>query len=137
MLFGYVFNITIVSALINVFLSFTQSQAEDFYTGLLVPLAVIVIILIFMRVPAVRAWGDRILQKITDRIIGRTASFNTVMPLDYIGSDSIALVTLGTVHVCYALGHQAYGGDGHSGDVGRKGGEKTRPGRSGNHFRDR
>ena len=97
MLFGYVFNITIVSALINVFLSFTQSQAEDFYAGLLVPLVVIAIILIFMRVPAVHAWGDRILEKVTDRILGRTASFNTVMPLDYIGTDSIALVTLNDI----------------------------------------
>ncbi len=97
MLFGYVFNITIVSALINVFLSFTKSQAEDFYVGLLIPLAVVAIILVFMRVPAVHAWGDRILQKITDRLIGRTASFNTVMPLDYIGTDSIALVTLNDI----------------------------------------
>lgn len=94
MLFGYVFNITIVSALINVFLSFTQSQAEDFYIGILIPLAVAAIILVFMRVPVIHAWGERVLQKIADRIVGRTDSFNTVMPLDYIGTDSIALVTL-------------------------------------------
>ena len=37
MLFGYVFNITIVTALINVFLSLKQSRS-DFYFGILIPL---------------------------------------------------------------------------------------------------
>ena len=94
MLFGYVFNITIVSAFINVFLSLKLSQVEHYYFGILIPLAAVAIIFIFMRVPRVRAWGDGLLQKFADRIIGRTDRFNTVMPLDYIGTDSIALVTL-------------------------------------------
>ncbi len=92
MLFGYVFNITIVSAFINVFLSLKISQVGS-YVGLLIPLAVVAIIFVFIRVPAVRAWGDRRLQRIADRLIGGDAG-NTVMPLDYIGKDSIALVTL-------------------------------------------
>lgn len=94
MLFGYVFNITIVSAFINVFLSLKQSQIEHLYIGILIPLVAVAIIFVFMRVPHIRAWGDGLLQKVADRIIGRTDSFNTVMLLDYIGSDSIALVTL-------------------------------------------
>ena len=94
MLFGYVFNITIVSAFINVFLSLKQSQIEHLYIGVLIPLIAVATIFVFMRVPRVRAWGDGMLQKVADRIIGRTDSFNTVMRLDYIGSDSIALVTL-------------------------------------------
>ncbi|MER2152313.1 MAG: TrkA C-terminal domain-containing protein [Candidatus Limivicinus sp.] len=94
MLFGYAFNVTIVSAFINVFLSLKLSQAEHFYYGILIPLAAIAIIFIFMRFPHVRAWGDHLLQKLADRLIGRTDSFNTVMLLDYIGSETIALVTL-------------------------------------------
>lgn len=94
MLFGYVFNITIVSAFINVFLSLKQSQIEHFYIGILIPLIAVATIFIFMRVPRIRAWGDGMLQRVADRIIGRTDSFNSVMLLDYIGSDSIALVTL-------------------------------------------
>lgn len=94
MLFGYVFNITIVSAFINVFLSLKLSQVEHYYLGILIPLAVVAIIFIFIRVPSVRAWGDGLLQKVADRLIGRTDSFNTVLLLDYIGTDSIALVTL-------------------------------------------
>ena len=37
MLFGYVFNITIVSAFINVFLSLKLSQVEHYYFGILIP----------------------------------------------------------------------------------------------------
>ena len=94
MLFGYVFNITIVSAFINVFLSLKIDQIGHYYLGMLIPLIVVAIIFVFMRVPSVHAWGDRVLEKAVDRMIGRTDSFNTVQPLDNIGSDAIALVTL-------------------------------------------
>ena len=94
MLFGYVFNITIVSALVNVFLSLKLTQIGHYYLGLLIPLAAIVMIFVFLRVPAVHAWGDGLLEKLVDRMIGRTASFNTVQALDFIGSETIALVTL-------------------------------------------
>ena len=94
MLFGYVFNITIVSAFINVFLSLKLSQVEHYYGGILIPLAAVTIIFVFMRVPKVRAWGDTLLQKVADLLIGQTEKYNTVMPLDYIGTDSIALVTI-------------------------------------------
>ena len=94
MLFGYVFNITIVSAFVNVFLSLKLSQAEHYYFGILIPLAAVAIIFVFMRVPRVRAWGDTQLQRIADKLAGRTDSFNTVLLLDYIGAETIALVTL-------------------------------------------
>ena len=94
MLFGYVFNITIVSAFINVFLSLKLSQAEHYYFGILIPLGAVAIIFVFMRVPRVRAWGDTQLQHIADKLAGRTDSFNTVLLLDYIGTETIALVTL-------------------------------------------
>ena len=94
MLFGYVFNITIVSALVNVFLSLKLTQIGHYYFGLLIPLAAVVLIFVFLRVPAVHAWGDGLLEKLADRMIGRTDSFNTVQLLDHIGSDSIALVVL-------------------------------------------
>ena len=97
MLFGYVFNITIVSAFINVFLSLKISQVGANTVGILIPLAAIAIIFVFMRVPKVRAWGDGMLQKLADRLVGRTDSFNAVQLLDYIGSDTIALVTLNNI----------------------------------------
>ncbi len=97
MLFGYVFNITIVSVFVNVFLSLKQSQVEHYYVGILIPLAAISIIFVFMRVPRVHAWGDRMLQTIADRLVGQTDKSNTVMLLDYIGTETIALVTLNSI----------------------------------------
>jgi len=94
MLFGYVFNITIVSAFINVFLSLKLSQVEHFYLGVLIPLGAIAIIFIFMRVPGIRSWGDGLLQRILDRVFVRGETFNTVLLLDYIGADTIAQVQL-------------------------------------------
>ena len=94
MLFGYVFNITIVSAFINVFLSLKVRQIEHAAVGILIPLVPAAIIFIFMRIPFFHSWGDHFLQKLIDRMVGRTDSFNPVMLLDHIGGDSIALVTL-------------------------------------------
>ena len=93
MLFGYVFNITIVSAFVNVFFSLKVAQLGDTLLVVLIPLGVIAVIFVFIRVPAIRSWGDKILEGLADRML-RTDGGNTVMPLDYIGTDSIALVTL-------------------------------------------
>ncbi len=101
MLFGYVFNITIVSTFINVFLSLKLNQVEHYYFGVLIPLAAVAIIFAFIRVPKIRAWGDSLLQKVADRLVGRTDDFNTVLLMDYIGTDSIALVTLHHIPEAY------------------------------------
>ena len=93
MLFGYVFNITIVTAFINVFLSLKLTQVENYLLAMPIPLIAIIVIFIFIRVPVIRAWGDGLLQRLAGRIVHSDAG-NTVMPLDYIGEDSIALVTL-------------------------------------------
>ena len=93
MLFGYVFNITIVSAFVNVFLSLKVAQLGRDLAVVLIPLAAVAIIFVFIRVPIIRAWGERALEKLADRLI-RGEGGNTVIPLDYIGKDSIALVTL-------------------------------------------
>ena len=97
MLFGYVFNITVVSAFINVFFSLKLTEVEHYALGVLIPLSAVAIIFVFMRVPRVRAWGDGLLQRLADRLVGRTDSFNSVLLLDYIGSDSIAQITLNQI----------------------------------------
>ena len=97
MLFGYVFNITVVSAFINVFLSLKLTQAEHYYFGILIPLGAVSVIFIFMRVPSVHAWGDALLQRVAGRIVRESESFNSILLLDYIGEDSITQVTLHVV----------------------------------------
>ncbi len=93
MLFGYVFNITIVSAFINVFFSLKISELAADLISSLIPLLVILVIFLFIRVPSVRAWGDRFFEKLAGRIAHRDTA-NTILPMDYIGQETIAQVTL-------------------------------------------
>ena len=93
MLFGYVFNITIVSAFINVFFSLKVSELAADLVSSLIPLLVILFILAFMRFPVVRAWGDRLIEKLAGRIAHRDTA-NTILLMDYIGQETIAQVTL-------------------------------------------
>ena len=94
MLFGYVFNITIVSAFINVFLSVNVEQAGHQFFGFLIPLGTAALIFVFMRVPKVHAWGEYLFRRIADRVFDRRETFNAVMLVDNIGSESIAQVAL-------------------------------------------
>ena len=94
MLFGYVFNITIVSAFINVFISMKVTQLGSELFGFLIPLATVAMIFVFMRMPKVHAWGDSLLRRLADRVFDRQETFNAVMLIDNIGSESIAQVTL-------------------------------------------
>ena len=93
MLFGYVFNITIVSAFVNVFLSLKAAQVENALIVVLIPVGALAIIFAFIRIPRIHSWGDQVLSAVANRII-RSEDGNTVMPIDYIGTDSIAQVTL-------------------------------------------
>lgn len=94
MLFGYVFNVTIVSAFINVFLSMSAAQVGHQFLGLLIPLGTVALIFACMRVPAIHAWGENMLRRLADRAFDRKETFNAVLLVDYIGSESIAQVTL-------------------------------------------
>ena len=94
MLFGYVFNVTIVSAFINVFLSMKVVQVGEQVFGFLIPLGTVALIFVFMRVPSIRAWFENLLRRLADRIFDRKETFNAVMLIDNIGTDSIAQVTL-------------------------------------------
>ena len=95
MLFGYVFNITIVSMMINVLLSINLSVISNLFS-ILIPMLAAVIIITFMRVPKIRAWGDRVIERLAGRLT-RRESANSVLLLDYLGEDSIAQVTLAEV----------------------------------------
>ena len=94
MLFGYAFNVTIVSAFINVIISMSDSQAEHRIVGLLIPLGTVALIFACMRVPAIHAWGENTLRRLADRVFDRKETFNAVLLVDNIGNGSIAQVTL-------------------------------------------
>lgn len=96
MLFGYVFNITIVSAFINVFLSLKLSEVVSNMIGFIIPIVVAAVIAVFIRIPKVHSWGERFLEGLAGRIVHRSTE-NAVLLLDYIGDDVIAQVTLNRV----------------------------------------
>ena len=96
MLFGYVFNITIVSAFVNVFLSLKLVQAEHAFAAVLIPLGAALAVIALGRIRPVRAWIDRLIGRLVGKLLRRGAE-NTVLLIDYIGADSIALVTLNRV----------------------------------------
>lgn len=94
MLFGYVFNITIVTSLINVFISLKQnSQQTSMLLGMLIPLAVLAVMIVLMRVPAMRMRTDKLLEKIAGKVLNIEAG-NSIVVLDHIGRNAIARVTL-------------------------------------------
>ncbi len=93
LLFGYAFNITIVSAFINVFISLKDVQKVNLILGVFVPLGVFVLVIMLLRVPKVRAWEDHIFTLLAGRILHRTSA-NSVLLIDYIGEDAIAQVYL-------------------------------------------
>ena len=95
-LFGYVFNLTIVTVIINAFLALRLSQAEHEFLAVLAPLGSVALIFAFIRSPKMRAWSDEKLEKLADTYFGRETG-NTVMLLDYIGDNSIAQVRLKSV----------------------------------------
>ena len=94
MLFGYVFNITIVSAFINVFLSMKLAEVGHQFLSLLIPLATAAVIFIFIRVPKIHTWGINFIQQLLRRFFDKRETFNSVMLIDAISTESIARVTL-------------------------------------------
>ncbi len=101
MLFGFVFNITIVSAFINVFISMKIVQIGYQFLGFLIPLGMFALIFIVMRMPKVHAWTDNLLRRIADRVFNRNETFNAVMLIDNIGSGAIIQVTIRHIPEAY------------------------------------
>ncbi len=94
MLFGFVFNITIVSAFINVFISMRVQEVGQQFGIFLIPLGILALIFVLMRIPKVHAWAEDRLERLADYFLKRTESFNAVMMVDNIGRETIAQVTL-------------------------------------------
>ena len=94
MLFGYVFNITFISALINVFLTLKASERTAHHIiGMMFPVIAIAIIFLFIRIPKIHSWGENLLEMLVGKIMKR-GNENSAFLLDYIGDDSIVQILL-------------------------------------------
>ena len=97
MLFGYVFNITVITALINVFIA-TKNAMEQAFMGVFLPIAVVALLFALIRIPFIKSRLDGLLMLLAGRVMNRDAS-NSVVIIDHIDSESIAQVLLKTVPV--------------------------------------
>lgn len=96
MLFGYVFNITIVSAFVNIFVAVGETQLGHFVLSMLIPIFAVAAVLLLIRYHRVRLWVDRLIERAADhRSVGQSANGLTVV--DQMGSHTIARVTLRTI----------------------------------------
>ena len=93
MLFGYVFNITIISTFINIFVSVKKNQVENLFNEILIPLGIIIVLLLILRTKAVHKRMDQLIEKMAGRIMNKDA-VNTILLVDYISHDSIAKVKI-------------------------------------------
>ncbi len=93
MLFGYLFNITIVSSMINFFISMKPAQVKENATSLVIPLAVICAVFLFVRVKKIRRALDRVIENLASKFAGRS-QFNSLLLIDQIGRECIAQVHL-------------------------------------------
>ena len=93
MLFGYVFNITIVSAFVNIFVAVGETQLGHFVLSMLIPIFAVAAVFLLIRYHRVRLWIDRLIERAADRhSVGQNA--NGVTVVDQMGSQTIARVTL-------------------------------------------
>ena len=96
MLFGYVFNVTIVSALVNIFVALKVSELKNALWSMLIPLVVAVLVVVFSRTQFAKQWVDRKVERAAGRLSGE-ADVNSILLIDHIGGASIARVTLQTI----------------------------------------
>ena len=96
MLFGFVFNVTIVSAFVNFFVSMKVTAVGNTVLSMLIPVAALTAILLLTKHHRVQGWLDRHIEKAADRY-GNTQGVNGVTVIDQIGIRTIARVTLRTV----------------------------------------
>lgn len=93
MLFGYVFNITIVSAFVNVFLSLKQAEIASIFWGLPAPAAFFAVIMLLRRNEKIHAWENRMIERLAGQLSGRGAQ-NSLLLMDYIGQNAMVTVTI-------------------------------------------
>ena len=96
MLFGYVFNITFVSAVVNVFLSLKLRSVGSSIFGMLIPLGAIGTVFAVMKTPHIRKRLDQKIEQLANHF-GGVKSKNSVIRIDQIGSMTIARVSLNCV----------------------------------------
>ncbi len=93
MLFGYVFSVSIVSSLVNIFLSVRLTEVESLFWRLPLPLLLLLPLLFLRHDARVRSAVDAFFERLANRLLARNGA-NSLLLLDYISSSAIAQVEL-------------------------------------------
>lgn len=93
MLFGFVFNVTIVSAFVNVFVSMKTTAFSHTALSMLIPVAAVAAVFLLVRYRKVRVWLDRKIEAAANRY-SSGATVNGITVIDQYGTQTIARVTL-------------------------------------------
>ena len=96
MLFGYIFNVTIVSALVNIFVSLKANELGNTVLSMLIPLMMVALVLVLSKTKRAKQWIDHLVEQAAGRISG-AEDVNSILLIDHIGGASIAQVTLKTI----------------------------------------
>ena len=96
MLFGYIFNITFVSAVINVFVSMGLRTLSGSLYSMLIPAAAVAAVFVLSRTRRFRDWLDQKIEHAAARI-ARDKTSNSVTRVDEFGPLTIAQVKLKTI----------------------------------------
>lgn len=93
MLFGFSFSVIIVSIVVNIFLTLNRAEVNNLFIASVVLAAVLVILLLVMRIRAVREWFDYLIEKIANRLMFGKES-NIIVMIDNYRSKAMAEIYL-------------------------------------------
>ncbi|MEG1525377.1 MAG: TrkA C-terminal domain-containing protein [Clostridia bacterium] len=93
MMFGYAFTVTIVSSVVNVFLSLKLVQLEHILWQLFVPALFLIALILFFRNKRFKQCLDGVIERVVNRLVLKGAR-NQLLVLDYFADKVVAQVTL-------------------------------------------
>ena len=109
MLIGYFFSVVFVSLVINLFLSIDFTKMDELIPLFSLSFGGLILFLILLNLPPVRKHQERLIEKITVRLLRRAAKENYISVLDSYGEDNAVCFapTAGTIGTytsqCFSL----------------------------------
>ena len=97
MITGMIFNVIIVSLLINVLFNLTPQEATQSSRVILISVGIFFLLLIISRIPFIKRLIERVFEKIAEKVIGSKNPNNIITELDSYGKNSIVQVSINTL----------------------------------------
>lgn len=99
MIFGYSFTVTIVSALVNIFLSLRQSDIENILSAIIIPIIVMTLIIFLWNNKYFLMLLDNFIEKYVNKILFKNNK-NHIVLLDHYGTRIIAQIHISKLPQC-------------------------------------